>query len=262
MPDRDVREANDAFPVAFPAVPVGSALDCLEQAFGLLSTDPSGLRMQIRRARKLRSLRLDQVRDVLTHPQCSAALRQQVWRRLVVLARDGGPEWTVAAAGVALPALRVIAGHLSSRATSCGSGYYVADVDAELLTGFLTGLRTVGLVEADLFGLLLNAAYNHARRALRSELSESSRRRSSMPESSVPPAPAAHPDVVLARAVSAGVICQRDADLIGSTRLDGQPLTVAAAVSGASVDVCKHRRARAEQKLVTAIRSGALSWPF
>ncbi|TDB97250.1 hypothetical protein E1091_08640, partial [Micromonospora fluostatini] len=74
-------------------------------------------------------------RWLLAHPRAYTA-RDLVWRELIRRARTNRPEWVIAATALAMPALRHHAGRL--RAGWPGDA---RDVDAEILTGFLTALR-------------------------------------------------------------------------------------------------------------------------
>src|SRR5262249_60691418 len=66
--------------------------------------------------------------------------------------RRDGPAWVVAAAGIALPGLRRMAGLL-------GKGWPgdSSDRDSELLTGFVDRLRTIDLRETRIAGKLIDA---------------------------------------------------------------------------------------------------------
>ncbi|GAA4694042.1 hypothetical protein [Phytohabitans rumicis] len=80
---------------------------------------------------------LPALRDwLLAHPSAYAA-RDAVWRELIRRARQGKPEWVIAAVGMAVPALVAMAGTLAA-----GYRGEAADIDAEILTGFLEGLRS------------------------------------------------------------------------------------------------------------------------
>ena len=71
--------------------------------------------------------------------------------------------------------------------------------------------------------------------------------------SAEPPKPFGHPDLVLARAVGAGVVCSDDAELIGATRLGEMTLEEAARAWGLDYKTAAQRRRRAEVALVTWI---------
>jgi hypothetical protein len=70
---------------------------------------------------------------------------------------------------------------------------------------------------------------------------------------------AGHPDLVLARAVTAGVITAFEAELIGATRLEGVSVAGYAQGLGKAVKAVYKARDRAEERLVAAIRAGVLS---
>lgn len=57
-------------------------------------------------------------------------------------------------------------------------------------------------------------------------------------------------DALLAQAVAAGAVSEEEAELILLTRIDGASLKVLAADRGVSFDTLKHRRHRAERRLV------------
>ncbi|MEU0963540.1 hypothetical protein ABZ328_28945 [Micromonospora aurantiaca] len=63
-------------------------------------------------------------------------MREVVWRELIRRARRDGPAWVITAVALAPPALRRYAGRLHT-----GWAGDAHDLDAEILTGFLTALR-------------------------------------------------------------------------------------------------------------------------
>ncbi len=69
------------------------------------------------------------------------------------------------------------------------------------------------------------------------------------PGSMPPPALAAHPDLVLARAVRAEVLTDAESDLIGMTRLEDVSLAEAAVCLGITANAAKIRRQKAEARL-------------
>ena len=81
------------------------------------------------------------------------------------------------------------------------------------------------------------------------------------PGSVLPPPPYGHPDLVLARAVAAGVISAEEADLIGTTYLEDVSVAEYADRAGVSRWTVYKRRKAAEARLVDAIASGTLSDP-
>jgi hypothetical protein len=65
-----------------------------------------------------------------------------------------------------------------------------------------------------------------------------------------------HPDLVLARAVAAGVIDADEANLIAATRLEHATLAQAAARIGITSSLASSWRLKAERRLLEAIREG------
>lgn len=66
-----------------------------------------------------------------------------------------------------------------------------------------------------------------------------------------PPSLGGHPDLVLRRAVSEGVIDEREATIIGDTRLGGARLARMAAAEGVDYQCLAKRRRRAEIRLAS-----------
>ncbi|WP_144120952.1 hypothetical protein [Catellatospora sichuanensis] len=174
-------------------------------------------------------------------------MRDTVWRELVARARRGPAAWVVAAAGMALPGLRRTAGALSA-----GMVGERADLDAELLAGFLQALHTADIDAAHVYPRLIRAG---ERAALRFRDADARHQVVSGGGfwSSAPARPWDHPDLVLLRAVAANVITAGEATLIGSTRLDLVPLAKAAAQAGISVAAARQRRRRAEHRLAASL---------
>jgi hypothetical protein len=77
----------------------------------------------------------------------------------------------------------------------------------------------------------------------------------------VPRPPVGHPDLVLAKAVACGVVTAGEAELIGATRLEETTLVDWADRHQMSRKACYEWRARAEARLVAALRAGVLSDP-
>lgn len=100
-------------------------------------------------------------RWLLANPDRHQA-RDTIWRDLVVRARLTGGHWRLAAAGMAMPALRAMAGRLCH-----GFRGEAADIDAEVLTGFLAALDDrVDVARPAVYASLVMAAFR-AGRALR-----------------------------------------------------------------------------------------------
>lgn len=262
MPKRIRSTAPTSAPAAAPVAksPVspivrGAApLDVAEVTFRLLTAGPEPLSIdgaQIGHGLPARRIPLHELAAILMHPSCSFAASDTVWRLLIDRARTSGPAWVVGAVGVALPGLRAAARRLSR--------IYTGDVQAEVLAGFLAALRKVKPAGPRVVQRLCSTALVTARAALRASEPARADVNVATPGSTPPPAPSGHPDFVLARAVAAGVITTAEADLIGATRLEDVPIADYAQRHGKGYWAVHKARARAEERLVAAIRAGELS---
>ena len=151
---------------------------------------------------------------------------------------------------MALPGLRNAAARLARAVTG--------DVQAALVTEFVAALCTVRLDEPRVVSRLIDTA-SSARAALRANEPAASGEVNFAPASALPPPPYGHPDLVLARAVAAGVITTAEAELIGTTYLEDVSVAEYADRTGVSRWTVYKRRRVAEARLVHAITSGALS---
>jgi hypothetical protein len=238
-----------------------SPLAAAARAFELLTTPPTehvfdgtgfaGLPQQ--------AIELPTLRRVLLARETTPPMRDTVWRDLVARTRRDGPDgraWTVLAVGIALPGLTRIAGDLAR-----GCRGETADLDAEILTGFLARLQTVDTESKRVLGRLLDAAVRAGRRA-RAAAGDSQTIRIDEALPAPPAQPWGHPDWVLARAVTAQVIDRTEARLIGATRLEDVPLTVAAVALRLDPGLAATWRWKAETRLAQAIRAGELDHVF
>jgi hypothetical protein len=202
-----------------------------------------------------RELELPALRRVLLSASTTPAQRDAVWRHLVDRARRddaSGRTSTVLTVGLALPGLTRIAGRLAR-----GWRGDVADLDGEILAGFLLRLRTLDTDGQRVLGRLLDASIRAGRRA-RQDAGDGESIRVHESWSTPPAQPWAHPDWVLARAVAAGVLDRIEAELIGATRLDDVTLTQAAHALDIAVPTALGRRRQAEARLAAAITAGDL----
>jgi len=231
-----------------------SPLDVVDETFKLLVCEPGPLAVdgaRIGHGLPPRQVPLGELRVMLLHPSMTYPARDAVWRELVTRARSD-PSWVVGAAGVALPALRELAGRLAT-----GYDGDTHDLDAEMLAGFVRAIRAIDTSAERITARLCFAAYNAGRR-LRNREAAHTGRRAELTESVLPPRPWGHPDFVLARAVARGVITRTAADLIGRTRLEDAPLSQVAADNGLAYTAAQVQRWRAEQRLAEAIYGGEL----
>jgi hypothetical protein len=228
-----------------------SPLGVARTAFELLTTGPAPLALDTSGCPGLpnRPVPLDDLRTRLLAASCPAETRDLVWRQLVTRSRTEGAAWTVACVGLAFPALTRMAADLSERFAGDP-----ADVHAEILTAFLAALGRVDLGRPGVMTRLRWAAYRGGHAAVRDALA------APMPcgdgyRSTEPPAPAGHPDLVLARAVAEAVISTVEADLIGATRLERRRMRDWASEHGLGYEAAKKIRQRGERRLVAWLTS-------
>jgi hypothetical protein len=224
-----------------------SPLDTLDHAFRLLAADPTPLTLDgsaLGCGLPARAIPLLELRSMLLHPSTGFAARDAALAVLVGRAQQSGGAWLVGLAGVLLPGLRRTAGRLARDFPGDTS-----DLDCEVLAGFVEAVDGFDAARGRVAARLLWAAYRRGDRLRRRELTELSRR-SSGARSTPPPVPWGHPDLVLARAVAAKVVTVEEAELISATRIGDTALPDLAAASGVAADTLRHRRRRAEWRLV------------
>jgi hypothetical protein len=231
-----------------------TALTQADEHFALLVCQPAPLSFDARPTPGLpdRMLPLDELRDLLL-AGVAVDTSDAVWRQLAHHARQWGPAWVVGAVGVAIPGLTRMAARLSH-----GAADLAEDIDSELLAGFLHALRTDPLDPPRIWLRLCWAAWRAGLTARRTDTTVELP--ADLPAgSSTPRRPYGHPDLILGRAVAAGIITQRQADLIGETRIGDVLVEQIAAEHGVSPSVIRMRRKRAERSLVKALNRGVLS---
>ncbi|MEV7603353.1 hypothetical protein AB0O91_38890 [Kitasatospora sp. NPDC089797] len=190
-------------------------------------------------------LSLTELRPLLLLPEAPAGARDAVWSELVFHAQRHGPDWELGAVWMMSPGLRKAAWRVVNN-----SWVPYADIEAEVVEGFLRELRGVDVESPAIAGRLWWAGYRQGLRArdayrttaARSEISEPAwlgRRRGF----------GGHPDQVLERAVRAGAITGDEAELIGRTRLEDGGLAEAAFRLDLGFQACRARRAAAEERL-------------
>lgn len=232
-----------------------SPLRSAEAAFRILTRGEAPLAIdgeQIEGVLPPRLIPLDELKTILLSPRTDAATKDATWSELVTRARGPEPAWVIGAVGVAMPALRRAAGILAR-------GYEgdTADIDAEVLTGFMAALRSIDLSRSAIALRLRWAAYR-AGAAYRRADAQWSTLEEDASRASGPPRPQGHPDLVLAAAAARGVITAAEAGLISATRLGSVSLVAAARKLNVPYDTARMRRSRAERRLVAAIREGSL----
>jgi hypothetical protein len=151
--------------------------EAAEAAFRLLCAGPQPLALHastITAGLPDRPVPLDELRVLLLHPATSAMARNQVWAELVRRARAGDPAWIIGLARVAMPGLRRAAGHLTAAWRDDP-----ADLQAEVLTGFLAAVRAQDLddlEEVPLASRLCWAAWRAGQQHARADASWAARR--------------------------------------------------------------------------------------
>jgi hypothetical protein len=228
-----------------------SPFDTLEKTFDLLVTGPNPLALDATSLDGLpdRAIPLGELKAMLLHPSMAFAARDAVVDELVARSRSHGGAWTVGLAGVLLPGLRRAVWPLVQ---ACPGK--AADIEAETLVAFLAAVARCEPGRARLASRLCWLARIGADRLLRAEVAERARPGTD-PVSAAPRRPWGHPDLVLERAVRAGVIGAADAELIGATRIGDVELAEVANALGISYKACHQRRRRAESALVEWLTS-------
>ena len=202
-----------------------------------------------------RDLELEELRSWLLHPRCSSRTRDAVWAYLVRRSRTEGAVFTAVCVGMALPMLTRLARRLSRRFADDPS-----DLHAAVLAGFVAELAVIDLDLPEIAVRLRWAAYRAGRRAL-SEALDAPRPASHFFGPREPRDPSAHPDLVLARAVAAGVLSEREAGLISTTRLGEETVTEAARRAGVGYKTLHQTRRRAEARLAAWLAQTGTTHP-
>jgi len=225
-------------------------LDTARECFALLVSGPQPLTVDGRDFPGLpdRPVPLDELRERLLRGRCSRGTRDAVWAHLVRRSREAGAVWTLACAGMALPALAGVVRKLKPRFPGD-----VWDLHADVLAGFLGALAAVDVDRPRVLVRLRWAAYRAGRAAL-SEALEAPLPVAGEFRSCPPQVPWGHPDLVLARAVRMSVLSRSEADLIGSTRLEEVPVADWADRHRTGLQAAYKARRRAELRLAVFLR--------
>jgi hypothetical protein len=234
-----------------------SALAAAERAFGFLTQPPSPLVVDGRRighGLPARDIPVDELRYLLVHdPDTTFEAKDACWHLLIDRARTAGPAWVVATVAMALPALTNMA-----RRLCVGYEHAAEDIDSELLAGFLIALRDADLSGPAPYARMCWTGWRAALDARRprdlTELPDDV----FDPASRLPTRPYGHPDLILGRAVAAGIITTDQAELISATRFGRVFLHDLAAAEGVDASVLRMRRRRSELAVVKAMTAGVL----
>ncbi|WP_347177122.1 hypothetical protein [Parafrankia sp. EAN1pec] len=229
-------------------MPLATLRDC----FALLVTDPDPLALDGTRVPGLpdRLVPLDELRDRLLARSCPQATSDAAWKAVTRRARARGGAWTIGAAGMALPALRAVASRLGEH-----NDVDPADVQAEVLTGFLSALTTIRLDLPRIAVRLRWAAYRAGLALLTQSLETPHPDPGLFHTRTVAQTQADGPHEVLAGAVADGVLTETEAALVAATRLDDVPIAAWAARHATPARTAYRLRDRAEQRLVDYLTS-------
>ncbi|MGS2620107.1 hypothetical protein ACVCAH_37425 [Micromonospora sp. LZ34] len=247
-----------------------SPLDAADAAFAALTCDPAPMTLHLDTVDPGTGLpgdvmTLPALRDwLLAHPRAFTA-RDEVWRELIRRARLNGPAWVIAAVGMAIPALRRYASHLSA-----GHRGDPDDIGAEVLTGFLAALRDrVDLARDAPYAALCRAAFR-AGYALRQQAGEytSVDNVDHITGPRTPAMPYGHPqdawggqgqDLLVQRAVGLGILDQEDEQPYIDIRLGRRAIEPVAARLGITLDALRMRLGRIDTRLADALAKGLLT---
>lgn len=190
-----------------------------------------------------RQVVLNELKDVLLEANTPVAMRDAVWAELIRRARTGGHEWTIGAAGVAMPALLGTLKQFRRDFPNTDT----EDLAAEVLTGFLNAIKSVDIDRPGIMTRISWAVYRSARRCAYTEANSV---RAAKAAASAPPKPGfGHVDLVVAKAVAEDVVSRFEADLIVTTRLDGRSLIEVGKALGTTSNALRMRRRKAEARL-------------
>ena len=240
-----------------------SPFACVDTAFTALTIGPAPLtvdgdRLDSQQGLPTGPITLPALRDWLrAHPTAWRA-RDAVWRDLILRARLDGPAWVVAATAFALPGLVTAAAAL----TGAGWAGDPDDVDAEVLTGFLTALRDgVDLSRPAPYASLCRAGWRAGLALVRQQ-------RDFLPVDDVehaaatsrtPKPPWGHPDLLVRRAVVLGLVDACDELPYVEVRLGRRAIEPIAARLGLTADSLRMRLSRIDTRIAWALADGLLT---
>jgi hypothetical protein len=229
-------------------------LEVLDRSFRLLVCEPEPLALDGRavgHGLPARPIPLDQLRGLLLHPSVGFDARDAALTWLVQRAQGEGGAWLVGLAGVLLPGIgrRVY--------PLCRAFPRLAhDLEAEALAALLQAVQGWRLGQDRVATRLVWAAARGAHRLLRRERALGDREASVGLLLEPPPRQVGHGDLLLAQAVSAGVLSRTDAELVAATRVEEVPLRQLAARWGTGYEALRKRRYRAEAALARWLAAG------
>jgi hypothetical protein len=233
--------------------------DTLRNAFAVLLAEPCPLALPADEVSEVlapaRELPLPEVKALLLDKSTRPQIKRALWGAIVRRAQNGEPAWTLAAVGLTYP---LLAGRVLQVCQASDGD--IAEFQAEVLVELLAALKTVDVSDpaiGDVAGWLAWRAVN-ASKSFRSREARAAGYAKGLPPTGAPLFPTGHPDIVLARAVRAGVIGRAEADWIGRTCLDEESAKAVAQEYGMALSTFYERRLKAGHKIAAAIESGDL----
>ena len=193
------------------------------------------------------NMRFDELIELMRKQTTEQSIKDAIWAEIVRLAQSVGQPWTLVATGLIAPALHSAA----QRVLTHRSGDR-ADVEANILLGFIEALRIIDPSTRRLAYHLKRAAYQRAISAYQVPIQHLNQSGVLRPVPLV--TRPGHPDLVLAQAIKDGALTIIEAELIGRTRLEGTDLPTVARDLDLPHDECLRRRERAETQLARYLR--------
>ena len=175
-----------------------SPLHTIETAFAALCAEPQPLGFfgaAVHPQLPARWIPLDELRKALIAKKYDLHVCDAVWREIIDRSRAEGAAWTVAAAGMAAPALKWVA-----RMYSPDFDGDRDDLDAEILTGFLEHVATIDTSRPAILHRLRFAAQRAGERAAKADAAH--RKSHAEAESAPPKSPWGHPGSCVALCAS------------------------------------------------------------
>ncbi|MGW0517430.1 hypothetical protein [Crossiella sp. NPDC003009] len=194
-----------------------------------------------------RMVPLDELRLLLLKRRADRQLSDSVWSLLVTRARQDRSRWTLGALGMMLPGLSRAASRIMNHRR-----LERAEVESELVLGFLEGMQAADPTMRGLAGHLLRLASQRGESTIGGLVPDGLGVRHSrlLPLHSIP----GHADLVLARAVNDEVITPLEGELVARSRIEGQGLSVLAEQLRLPLAECAYRRRAAEQRIADYLR--------
>jgi hypothetical protein len=203
-----------------------------------------------------RVMDLEQISSTLSDRATNPILREMVWGQIVRKAHRGEAGWTIVAGALA----RVKLAHKAGLLAVNFDGDRGED-EADLIEAFIAAVRDLDVMNPrwhDLGAQCAWRAYQVVRQERRREAATAPVCLPLNTESCAPAPKAAHPDILLARAVRAGVLSSKEAEYIGRSYLEDTSVEEILAWAGISRAWFFECRAKAEARLVAAIRGGVI----